>query len=92
MYSFVHALAFVTVGAIAAALVRTAHRPVSFGLAAAVLFGVLQLGLFAVDIAIEPALLRGLGVPEALFANALAALGMAGYLTNFLPRRSSHSA
>ena len=81
MYSGIHGLVFVVLGAIAAYLLLLPQRKFHLGVALLALFAVLELGFVGTTFVLAKPVLEELAWPIVLIGNFLAAAGMACYLS-----------
>ena len=76
-FTWVHVLAFLVIGVIAARLLALAERDANFGFGVLLLFVVFEFGFVVVSMVFAEPILRAIAWPAVLVGNLLAAAGMA---------------
>jgi hypothetical protein len=86
MFTWVHGLAFVAIGGVAARLLALAEREPSFGFGILLLFVFFEFGFMVAASVLAAPVLHALTWPSVFAANLLAAITMVGYFRRSHPR------
>jgi hypothetical protein len=85
-FTWMHVLAFLLIGFVAARLLALAERDASFGFGIVLLFVVFEFGFLAVNVVVAEPVLRAIPWPSVVVGNLLAAAAMAGVFWRRHPR------